>query len=89
MRVSEDTSTEPVIASDLQVGDVIKASDGHYYAVDTLPEQSQYRQEYSVPHIAIVVTEVNDDMTEVANSEKRVALTQDAVLDVLKPRPGN
>jgi hypothetical protein len=85
--VSEDTSTEPVTAPDLQVGDVIKASNGHYYAVDTRPEPSQERREYSVPHIAMRVTEMNADMTQVANSEKRVVIAQDAVLNVLTPRP--
>jgi hypothetical protein len=85
--VSEGTSTEPVIASDLQVGDVIKASDGHYYAVDTLPEPNRERQEYPTPNIAMWVTQVNDDMTRVANSEKRVIHAQDVVLDVLVPRP--
>jgi len=87
--VSEDTSTVPVTAPDLQVGDVIKSSDGHYYAVDTRPEPSRERQEYPVPHIAMRVTEMNADMTQVANSEKRVVFSQDAVLDVLTPRPEN
>jgi hypothetical protein len=87
--VSEDTSTEPVIASDLQVGDVIKGSDGHYYAVDTRPEPSREREEYPTPHIVLQVTEMNGDMTQVANSEKRVVLTQDAVLDVFRPGPKN
>ena len=85
--MSEDTSTEPVIAPDLQVGDVIKASNGHYYAVDTRPEPSSERQEYPVPHIVMWVTEMNGDMSQVTNSEKRVILSQDAVLDVLTPRP--
>jgi hypothetical protein len=85
--VGEGTSTEPVIASDLQVGDVIKASDGHYYAVDTRPEPSPERQEYPTPNIAMWVTQMNDDMTPVANSEKRVIHAQDVVLDVLIPRP--
>ena len=85
--MSEDTSTEPVIAADLQVGDVIKAPNGHYYAVDTLPEASRERQEYPTPHIVLQVTEMNGDMTQVANSEKRAVLTQDAVLEVLTPRP--
>jgi hypothetical protein len=87
--VSEDTSTEPVTAPDLLVGDVIKGTDGHYYAVDTRPEPSQERQEYPVPHIALRVTEMNGDMSQVTNSEKRVILSQDAVLDVLTPRPKN
>jgi hypothetical protein len=87
--VSEDTSTVPVIAADLQVGDVIKAENGHYYAVDTVPEPSRERQEYPTPHIVLQVTEMNGDLTQVANSEKRMELTQDAVLDVLTPRQKN
>ena len=88
--MSEDTSTVPVAAPDLQVGDVIKASNGHYYTVDTRPEPSQERQEYPVPHMMMWVTEINGDMAEAANSEKkRVVYPQDAVLDVLTPRPGN
>jgi len=85
--VSEDTSTVPVSVPDLQVGDVIKASNGHYYAVDTLPELSTEQQEYPVPHIMMWVTEMNGDMIHAANSEKRVIYPQDAVLDVLTPRP--
>ena len=87
--MSEDAPTEPVTAPELQVGDVIKASNGHYYAVDTRPEPSPERQEYPVPHIAMRVTEMNGDMTQVPNGEKRVVLAQDAVLDVLTPRPMN
>jgi len=87
--VSEDIATEPVTAPDLEIGDVIKASNGHYYAVDTRPEPSQERQEYPTPHIVLQVTEMNGDMTQVANSEKRMILAQDAVLDVLTPRPDN
>jgi hypothetical protein len=87
--VSEDTSTEPVIASDLQVGDVIKGSNGHYYAVDTRPQPSREPEEYPTPHIVLQVTEMNGDLTQVANSEKRMVLTQDAVLDVLRPGPKN
>ena len=85
--MSEDTSTEPVIAADLQVGDVIKAPNGHYYAVDTRPQPSREPEEYPTPHIVLQVTEMNGDLTQVANSEKRAVLTQDAVLDVLAPRP--
>jgi hypothetical protein len=87
--VNEDAPTEPVTAPELQVGDVIKAWNGHYYAVDTRPEPSQERQEYPVPRIAMRVTEMNGDMTQVPNGEKRVVLAQDAVLDVLTPRPMN
>ena len=85
--MSEDTPTEPVTAADLQVGDVIKASNGHYYAVDTRPQPSREPEEYPTPHIVLQVTEMNGDLTQVANSEKRAVLTQDAVLDVLTPRP--
>jgi hypothetical protein len=86
--VSEDTSTEPVTAADLHVGDVIKASDGRYYVVDTGPESEPERAEYLTPNIAITVTEVNGDLTRVANTERRVVHAQDAVLDVLRPGPG-
>jgi hypothetical protein len=87
--VSDDKSTVPVTAADLQVGDVIKVSDGHYYAVDTLPEPSRERQEYPVPHIVMQVSEMNGDVTQPADGEKRMVYPQDAVLDVLTPRPGN
>lgn len=50
---------------------------------------SKERQEYPVPHIALRVTEMNGDMTQIPNSEKRIVLAQDAVLDVLTPRPEN
>ena len=85
--MSEDTSTVPVTAADLQVGDVIKATDGHYYAVDTRPEPGRERGEYAEPHIVISVTQMNDDMIQVPNSGKRVVHAQDAVLNVLTPRP--
>lgn len=84
--MTENTSTVPVIATDLRVGDVFKGSDDHYYTVDTPPEPSRYLQEYSAPNIAIRVTEMNEDMTPVANSTKQVH-EEDAVLDVLTPRP--
>jgi hypothetical protein len=89
--VSEETSTEPVTAADLRVGDVIKAIDGHYYAVDSGPEPGHDGDEYAEPNVVIYVTEVNGDLTPVANSEKekRVVHAQDAVLDVLRPAPGN
>jgi hypothetical protein len=87
--VTEDASTVPVTAPDLQVGDVIKESDGHYYAVDTRPEPSKERQEYPVPHIVMWVTEMNGDMSHAANGERRVIYPQDAVLNVLTPRPEN
>lgn len=87
--MSEDPSTVPVTVPDLRVGDVIKASNGHYYAIDTLPEPSTERQEYPVPHIVMRVTEMNGDMSQAPNGEKRVVYPQDAVLDVLTPRPGN
>jgi hypothetical protein len=87
--VREDASTVPVTAPDLQVGDVIKESDGHYYAVDSRPEPSAERQEYPVPHIMMWVTEMNGNMIRSGNGEKRVIYPQDAVLDVLAPRPEN
>jgi hypothetical protein len=76
-----------VTATDLRVGDVVKAVDGHYYLVDTRPEQGLERDEYSSPHITFLATEVNADRTPVANSEKRTVHAEDAVLDVLTPRP--
>ncbi len=84
--MTENTSTVPVTAPDLRVGDVIKWPDGRYYAVDTLPEPGRYQEEYSAPLIAIWVTEMNEDMTPAGNSERQVH-AEDAVLDVLTPRP--
>jgi hypothetical protein len=86
--VSEDSSTVSVTAPDLQVGDVIKAADGHYYSVDTRPEPSNERQEYPVPHIVMWVTEMNGNMSRSGDGEKRIIYPQDAVVDVLTPRPG-
>jgi hypothetical protein len=84
--MADRTSTVPVIAADLQVGDVIKWPDGRYYAVNTQPEPSRYPEEYSAVRIAIWVTEMNHDMTPVANRAEEV-YSRDAVLDVLTPRP--
>ena len=84
--MTENTSTVPVIATDLRVGDVFKGSNGRYYTVDTRPEPSRYLEEYSAPLIAIQVTEMNEDMTPVANSIRQVH-EEDVVLDVLTPRP--
>jgi hypothetical protein len=83
--VTENASTVPVTATDLRVGDVIKWSDGHYYAVDSLPEPA-YPQEYADPGTTVWVTELNEDMTRVANSAK-VLHPDEAVLNVLTPRP--
>jgi hypothetical protein len=80
--VTENTLTAP----DLRVGDVIKWPDGRYYAVDTLPEPSRYPEEYEGPRIASWVTEMNADLAPIANGEKQVH-SEDAVLDVLTPRP--
>jgi len=85
--MTENIATEPVTATDLRVGDVIKAIDGRYYVVDTRPEQGLERDEYSVPHITYLATEVNTDRTPVAKSEMRTLHAEDAVLDVLTPRP--
>jgi hypothetical protein len=87
--VTEETSTEPVIASDLRVGDVIRTPDGRHYAVDTQPEPNPENQEYPVPHIFLQVTEMNADLTEVEKGENRLVLAQDADLDVLSPRPAD
>jgi hypothetical protein len=87
--VAESASTVEVTATDLRIGDVVKGIDGRYYAVNTLPEPSPHQQEYAVPHITFLVTEVNEDRTPIANSEgeKRTIHEEDAVLDVLTPRP--
>lgn len=83
--MTENISTVPVIATDLRVGDVFKGSDGRYYTVDTPPEPIRL-QEYSAANIAFRVTEMNEDMTPVANST-RVIHEEDAELEVLTPRP--
>jgi hypothetical protein len=87
--VTENASTVEVTATDLLVGDVIKGTDGRYYAVKTLPEQSPNQQEYAIPNISFLVTEVKEDRTPIGNSdgEKRAIHAEDAVLDVLTPRP--
>jgi hypothetical protein len=77
----------PVTATDLRVGDVIKWSDGRYYAVDSLLDSDNHSEEYSEPKMAVCVTEVNDDRTPVGNSGKQEHAPQ-AVLNVLTPRPG-
>ena len=86
--MTQDSATEPVIASDLQEGDVIKTPDGRFYAVDTRPQPSRENQEYPVPHVVLQVTELNADRSQVENGENRLVLAQDADLDVLTPRPG-
>ena len=86
--MTENASTVPVTATDLRVGDVIKWQDGRYYAVNTLPEAGHYPQEYSEPKMAIWVTEMNEDMIPVTNSTKQIH-ADNAVLDVLTPRPEN
>ena len=70
--MAENTSTVPVTATDLRVGDVIKWPDGRYFAVDSLPEPSRYQQEYSAPLIGIQVTPIAGDMTLVANSTRQI-----------------
>jgi hypothetical protein len=84
--VTDDISTVPVAATDLQVGDVIRWPDGRYFAVNSEPEPSRYPEEYSAPRLAIWATEINQDMTPVANSAKQV-LELNVVLNVLTPRP--
>jgi hypothetical protein len=87
--VAESASTVEVTATDLRIGDVVKAIDGRYYAVNTLPEPSLHQEEYAVPHITFLVTEVNEDRTPKANGEgeKRTIHEEEAVIDVLTPRP--
>lgn len=85
--MAENTSTVEVIATDLRIGDVVKGIDGHYYTVDSTPERGLERDEYAAPHITFLATEVNPDRTPVANSEQRAVHAEDAVLEVLTPRP--
>jgi hypothetical protein len=84
--VTDDISTVPVAATDLQVGDVIRWPDGRYFAVNSEPEQSLYPEEYSAPRVVIWATEINQDMIPLANSAKQV-LELNIVLNVLTPRP--
>jgi hypothetical protein len=84
--MTENASSVPVTAEDLQVGDVIKWPDGRYCAVDSLPDSHRYPQEYAVPKFSVWVTELNQDMTPSAQRSKEI-YSQDAVFDVLTPRP--
>jgi hypothetical protein len=84
--VTDNVSTVPVAAADLQVGDVIRWPDGRYFAVNSEPETSRYPEEYSASRVAIWATEVDQDMTPVTNSAKQV-LELNVVLNVLTPRP--
>jgi hypothetical protein len=84
--MADNTSTVPVAATDLRVGDVIRWPDGRYFAVNTKPEPNHHPEEYSAPRIAVWVTKINQDMTPVANSAEQV-LSRDTVLEVLTPRP--
>jgi hypothetical protein len=88
--VTENTSTVPVTAANLLVGDVFKSPGGsRYYAVDTPPKANQYPEEYAEPKIAIWVTELNEYMTPVATYCTKLIYSSDAVLDALIPRPNN
>jgi hypothetical protein len=84
--VTESPSTVPVTAADLRVGDVIKSPDGHYYAVDTLPEPSGYREDYAEPGIWFWATETNESKTKVADKTQHIH-SPEVVLTVLTPRP--
>jgi hypothetical protein len=84
--VTDNISTMPVAATDLQVGDVIRWPDGRYFAVNSEPEQTRHPEEYSAPRVAIWATEIDQDMTPVGNSAMQV-LELNIVLDVLTPRP--
>ena len=84
--MTDDGFTIPVTATDLRVGDIIKWSDGRYYAVDTPPESGDHSEEYSEPKVAVYVTEVNGNQTPVGNSGKQEHAPE-AVLNVLMPRP--
>lgn len=84
--MTQSASTVPVTAEDLQVGDVICWPDGHYCAVDTLPESGRYEQEYAEPKLAVWVTEVNADKAPIGQSTREI-YSQDAVFQVMTPRP--
>jgi hypothetical protein len=84
--VNENATTVPVTATDLRVGDVIKWTDGRFYTVDTPPESGDRSEEYSEPKILVCVTEVIGDFNRVGNSARQVH-AQEAILDVLTPRP--
>jgi hypothetical protein len=83
--VTDNRSTEPVSAADLQVGDIIEWPDGRYYAVDTFPEPG-HAEEYSEPRIAVWVTQMNDDLIRMASSTREI-LFPEAEMNVLTPRP--
>jgi hypothetical protein len=51
-----------------------------------MPQPDRYPEEYSEPMVAIRVTEIDEDMTPVADAVKQ-ALSPDIVVDVLTPRP--
>jgi hypothetical protein len=84
--VPEYVATVSVSAADLRIGDVIRWPDGRCYAVDAVPQPDRYPEEYSEPMVAIRVTEIDEDMTPVADAVKQ-ALSPDIVVDVLTPRP--
>jgi hypothetical protein len=84
--MTENTTTVPVKAADLKVGDVVKWPDGRYCVVDTPPEPGHFAAEYGEPLVAFWATETNADMTRPASSTKQIHASY-AVLDVLEPRP--
>jgi hypothetical protein len=84
--MTENTTTTPVRAADLRLGDVVKWPDGRYCVVDILPEPSQLPAEYGEPLVEFWATETNADVTRPASSTKHIHASY-AVLDVLEPRP--
>jgi hypothetical protein len=86
--MTENTSTVPVRAADLRVGDIVKWPDGRNCVVDNLPEPSQPDAEYGEPLVAFWATETNADTTRPASSTKFMHASY-AVLDVLEPRPSD
>jgi hypothetical protein len=84
--MTENTSTVPVRAADLRVGDVVKWPDDRYCVVDTLPELSHFAAEYAEPRVLFWATETNADMTQPATRTQHIHASY-AVLDVLEPRP--
>jgi hypothetical protein len=55
--MTENTSTVPVRAADLRVGDVVKWRDGRYCVVESLPEPNHFATEYAEPLVAFWATE--------------------------------
>jgi hypothetical protein len=83
--MTEATQTVPVTAEDLRAGDIIQWPDGRYQSVDRLPEPID-AEEYLAPKISVWLTDLDQDMKP-AGPSTREAFSQNAVLQVLTPRP--